>query len=56
MSDLEKMEMRHKCLENIEDFNKDLSDECYTKRGKNVTLPECGMTSFNISSLSVFCP
>ncbi|KAK2158545.1 hypothetical protein LSH36_167g00020 [Paralvinella palmiformis] len=41
MSDLEKMEMRHKCLENFEDFNKDLSDECYTKRGKNVTLPEC---------------
>ena len=38
--------MRHKCLENFEDFNKDLSDECYTKRGKNVTLPECGMTSF----------
>ncbi|KAK2143046.1 hypothetical protein LSH36_883g00003 [Paralvinella palmiformis] len=43
MSDSEKIEMRHNCLEDFEHFNKDLSDGCYVKRGKNVTLPECAV-------------
>ena len=46
MSDSEKMEMIHNCLEDLENFTEDLLDDCYVKRGKNVALPECGMSLF----------